>query len=151
MMWAQLKTAERALIETAIGGENLAKGPGGMGFASNKQWWQAQSEAQRHLAAGLLAHNALGSPASGNVMIGTTSINPTDYSDDYDRLRPAAKARVDKSGDALSGRAMMPPTEDEDEEEEEEEEAPALPIAGIAILGSLLAGRGWWLRRRQQA
>ena len=29
-----------------------------------------------------------------------------------------------------------------------EEEAPALPLAGLGILGLLLAGRGAWLRRR---
>ena len=52
------------------------------------------------------------------------------------------KGRVDKSADALSGRGAMM-TDDDDMAE-----APALPLFASLMLGGLLAGRGWWLRRR---
>ena len=45
---------------------------------------------------------------------------------------------VDGVGMAISGRGGMMT----------DEETPALPLAGVGILGLLLAGRGAWLRRR---
>ena len=53
------------------------------------------------------------------------------------------------SADADAGDGDADEEEDPDEEEDAMEEAPALPIFATIALGSLLAGRGWWLRRKQ--
>ena len=53
------------------------------------------------------------------------------------------KGRVNRSADALSGRGAMMTDDDDDTAE-----ALALPIFASLMLGGLLAGRGWWLRRR---
>ena len=108
------------------------------GHADHKTWWSANSVANRQALAGRVAISG----ENQSYKEPSEDSNEGDYSEEYDRLRPEPMARVVKSADALSGQSAMKTTDDE-------EEAPALPLAGIAILGMLLAGRGWWLRRRQ--
>ncbi len=78
----------------------------------------------------------------------STAKTDADDNDDYADLhaRNNVKGRVDKSADALSGRGAMMTDDDDDDRAE----APALPIFASLMLGGLLAGRGWWLRRRAQ-
>ena len=118
--------------------------------ATHKSWWDSNSLADNACS---LTQQAL----AGQVPIatdqgaliadfsGTASSDgmDEDYCGAYDRLRANAMARVTKSGDALSGRAMM-----SDDDDDDMDEAPALPLVGVGLLGLLLAGRGAWLRRR---
>ena len=109
------------------------------GYADHEAWWSANTGAgTRQALAGRVAISDVDQSSKSP----TADSDESDYSEDYDRLRSSAMDRVVKSANALSGQAAMMT-------DEEEEEAPALPLAGIAILGTLLAGRGWWLRRRQ--
>ena len=111
------------------------------GYASHEAWWNANTDAGRRQA---LAGRVAISAADQTSKAPSSDSAERDYSEDYDRLRSGTVMdRVVKSAAALSGQSAMMT------DEEEEEEAPALPLAGIAILGALLAGRGWWLRRRQ--
>ena len=43
---------------------------------------------------------------------------------------------------------MMTDGDDDDDDDDDMDAAPALPIFASLVLGGLLAGRGWWLRRR---
>ena len=108
------------------------------GYADHKAWWNANTDAGTRQA---LAGRVAISDASQNSKVPSQDADEDDYSEDYDRLRSGVMDRVVKSAAALSGQSATTT--------KEEEEAPTLPLAGIAILGTLLAGRGWWLRRRQ--
>jgi len=94
-------------------------------------WWDAQVSCTesniKNVLVGMGAVAGAGKADSSS----TTSM----YCKVFNNLGADARARVEKSGMALSG--MMPtPTP-----------TPALPVVGVGILGLLLAGRGMWLRR----
>ena len=121
-------------------------------YESHKMWWDANAGdtagttcgIQQALAGRFALANDAGAAALPVVgTTGSTTGTAGDYCGSYDRLRSNAMARAMKSGDALSGRAMMTTDDDDDDAE-----APALPLVGVGLLGLLLAGRGAWLRRR---
>ncbi len=108
-------------------------------FSSTKLWWNAVGDETsgceiRQKLAGVLPIAATDA---------ATGAEPMLFCADYDGatgLRSTQQAIVADFGMALSGRTGMAT---------DEEEAPALPLAGLGILGLLLAGRGAWLRRRR--
>jgi len=123
--------------------------------ATHKAWWDANSAAdnacsyQQQALAGQVAISGddggltISITGGTSVPVASTTGSDGDYCGSYDRLRSGATMeRVMKSGDALSGRAMMTDGGDD------MDTAPALPLVGVGLLGLLLAGRGAWLRRR---
>ena len=116
--------------------DNTMNGP----YKDNEAWWGANGTDEgntRNVRQALAGRIAI-SNVSGTFELAAAEDDENDYSDDYDRLRSTPMARIAKSGNALSGQSGMMT----------EEDAPALPLAGIGLLGLLLAGRGAWLRRR---
>ena len=140
-MFSGLTRARQRIIENFVDPVDPASGtddnvPARVG--TTKEWW-----------------NMVGDETEGcearQKLAGVLPIASTDDSDGADSqlfcrdhggtggLRPAELDVVDGVGMAISGRGGMM-TDGED--------APALPLAGLGILGLLLAGRGAWLRRR---
>ena len=136
VMYDELPTRDKLVIESFIGSTDTDA------HATHKAWWGAQEVVDRQILGGALRIAADGS--SGSFGYGAQTSTAADdgfataFDPTYDDLGATVKAIVNAAGTALSGRGMM--TDDE--------EAPALPLAGIGILGLLLAGRGAWLRRR---
>lgn len=147
--YAMLPSRDKVVIETFIDRTMSSA------HATHKAWWDAQSTtdtgADKQILAGQvsLVDTTLteGVPYTGaddgyngdardtGVSTGFAAV----FNNDYDDLPSAAKPIVDKAGDALSGRDPMMTTDTE---------APALPLFATIGLGVLLAGRGWWNRRR---
>ena len=82
-------------------------------------WWNGMSDEGRLIAIGGVAADV---PAGAN--------------GELDQLTVAVSERATAAYHALMSSMTT------------EEEAPALPLAGVGILGLLVAGRGAWLRRR---
>ncbi len=142
-MFSGLTRAERRIIEDFVDG--TMTGP----FENTKMWWNANGQTgdgadcvHRQQFVGVLPLDA--TDADG-FLAQTEDSNGADnqlYCRAFDGtggLRPAELDMVNEVGMAISGRGGMMT---------DEEEAPALPLAGLGILGLLLAGRGAWLRRR---
>ena len=90
-------------------------------------WWDGLSNEGRRIAIGDFVWDATGEAAG-------TQNNLAAYAS----LTGALQSRVTNAYMALMGDAMPTTTTD----------APALPIFATLMLGGVLAGRGWWLRRR---
>ena len=139
VMYDMLETADKLILETFIDSTDTDD------HATNKAWWDAQDDVDKQILGGALA---VVEDSTGTARYGTqtemaaaegfaTAFNPA-----YDSLGATVKSIVNMAGNALSGRAMMTGGDDG------MDEAPALPIFATLALGGLLAGRGWWLRRR---
>ncbi len=129
---ADLAPQEEIIISSFI--QATPNGP----FENNKAWWNDanQTPAFRQALAGYTSIGDASRMYVAPAAVTTVGNAALDFNDAYDDLRQRAMIVVNKSGDALSGRAMMT-----DDEEDDMGEAPALPLVGIGILGLLLAGR----------
>ena len=117
--------------------------------ATHKAWWDAQTAVNKQILGGALAVVENGTPGAAAKYGDQTTTAATEgfataFNPDYDDLTGTVKGIVNTAGNALSGRGMM--TDDGDGDDMAD--APALPIFATLMLGGLLAGRGWWLRRR---
>ena len=120
--------ADTVKVAVTTGANKITAAASG-GFFNAQQWYSSGLDAtQRQVALGY-------------------DEDPGDY--------PAASATgaaarllrrdVDAAGSALSGATQTTDTDDDDDMDE----APALPLFATLALGSILAGRGWWVRRRR--
>jgi hypothetical protein len=136
VMYDMLPLLDRFVIETFISSTDTNA------HATHKAWWDAQNDnnVHRQILAGALriAGDSTGGLGYGAQTAAAEATGaPTAFNGSYDGLGALAKAVVDSAGDALSGRG------------DDMEDAPAIPLVGLLGLGGLLAGRGWWLRRRR--
>ncbi len=140
VMYADLATSNKLIIETFIEATDEKM------KATHKAWWDAQTVQHRQVLAGALALRALtgdGNAYDVALPAAATAGAATAFDPAYDSLGGLAKQVVDRAGNALSGRGGMMTDDDDDDMDE----APALPIFATLLLGGVLAGRGWWLRR----
>lgn len=153
VLYNALSNHDKLVLERFIESTDV----GSPGHATHKAWWDSQIKVNKQILAGALRIVADGTAGEADRYGDQTTAAATtgsatlfggtadDDATEYDDLTSLAKAVVDKAGNALSGRGAMMT----DGGDDGMTDAPALPFIATIGLGGILAGRGWWLRRRQ--